>query len=231
PEELGHRRYRARSFRHWQDKLGMIGFAGALPPEVGLPLVNRLDAEADRLRRQGRGRGDVEGRPARCADAFVQMMSGAGKGKARSADLVIVCDLRAYRRGCAHPGEPVHLVGGGPIPVASVRELAEDAFLKAVLHDGVDLHTVAHYGRHVRAEVRTALELGRPPDFDGVVCAEASCDRRYHLEWDHKDPHANWGPNGYDNLEPLCWPHHQAKTVRDRQAGLLGPREPGPDPP
>jgi hypothetical protein len=136
-----------------------------------------------------------------------------------------------FRRGHAHPGEPVHLIGGGPIPVSLVRELSGDAFLKAVLHDGVDLHTVKHFGRHIRAEVRTALELGRPPGFGGLQCADVNCDRRHHLEIDHKNPKANWGPGAYDNFQALCWPHHQEKTARDRQAGLLGPRSPGPDPP
>ncbi|MGH9004076.1 MAG: HNH endonuclease, partial [Acidimicrobiia bacterium] len=231
PEVLGRRRHQARTFRHWRDRLGMVGFAGALPPEVGLPLVNRLDAEADRLRRQARRDGGVESWHNYAADALVKLSSGSGSGRAPRADLVIVCDLRAYRRGHAHPGEPVHLIGGGPIPVSLVKELAEDAFLKAVLHDGVDLHTVKHFGRHIKAEVRAALELGRPPEFTGITCAEAHCDRRYHLEWDHIDPHANWGPSAYDNFQGLCWAHHQEKTSRDRQGGLLGPREPGPDPP
>ncbi|MGH8975446.1 MAG: DUF222 domain-containing protein, partial [Acidimicrobiia bacterium] len=231
PGDLHRRQHQARTFRHWRTRLGMVGFEGQLPPEVGLPLVHRLDAETDRLQRQAKRDGRREQWDAHAADAFVKLASGAGQGRAHRADLVVVCDLRALRRGHAHPGEPVHLLGGGPIPVSLVRELAGDAFLKAVLHDGVDLHTVKHFGRHIRAEVRTALELGRPPDFEGLTCSDANCDRRHHLEIDHKNPNANWGPNAYDNFQALCWPHHRAKTTRDRHAGLLGPREPGPDPP
>jgi hypothetical protein len=231
PEELYAGQHRARSFRHWRDDLGMVAFRGALPPEVGLPFVNRLDAETDRIRRLARREGNTEPREAHAADAFVKLLSGAGSGKANSADLVIVCDLRAYRRGHAHPGEAAHIVGGGPLPVSVVRDLARDAFLKAVLHDGVRIDTVAHLGRHIKAELRTALELGAPPDFDGVTCSEAGCDRRHGLEWDHVDPKANWGPTSYDNLQPRCWPHHQEKTERDRQAGLLRVPGQGPDPP
>ncbi|MGH9038143.1 MAG: DUF222 domain-containing protein [Acidimicrobiia bacterium] len=238
PEDLHRRQHAARSFSHWLDELGMVGFKGLLPPEVGLPFVNRLDAETDRLRGQAKrdntqegGEGDCEGRDAYAADALMKLVAGGGKGRAHSADVVIVCDLRAFRRGHAHPGEPVHLVGGGPVPVSVVKELAGDAFLKAVVHDGTRIETVIHYGRHIKAEVRTALELGAPPDFDGVTCAAAGCDRRYHTEWDHKDPKANWGPTAFDNFQALCYPHHQDKTARDRNAGLLSPREPGPDPP
>jgi hypothetical protein len=41
--------------------------------------------------------------------------------------------------------------------------MAGDAFLKAVAHDGVRIETVAHFGRHISAELRTALELGALP--------------------------------------------------------------------
>ena len=150
------------------------------------------------------------------------MLDGTGTGKARTADLVIVQDLRAYRRGHAHPGELSHIIGGGPIPVRVARELAKDAFLKVVLHDGVNIHTVAHFGRRRPAELNTALELGGPPDFDGVTCCELGCDRRYGLQWDHIDPVANDGPTSVENLQPLCWPDHHDKTARDRAAGLLG---------
>jgi hypothetical protein len=41
----------------------MIGFAGELPPEVGIPIMNRLDAETDRLwqraRQEAGGRGEA----------------------------------------------------------------------------------------------------------------------------------------------------------------------------
>jgi len=231
PEDLHRRQHQERSFRHWRNDLGLVAFAGALPPEVGVPFVNRLDAETDRLRRQAKRDGNAEARDAYAADALMKLAAGAGQSKAPRADLVIVCNLRAYRRGHTHPGEPCHIVGGGPIPVSLVHQVAEDAFIKAVLHDGKRIETVVHYGRHISAEVRTALELGPVPDFDGVTCTEANCDRRYHLEWDHVDPSANWGPTSYDNLKPRCYPHHQEKTARDRKAGLLRGRGRGPDPP
>jgi 5-methylcytosine-specific restriction endonuclease McrA len=93
--------------------------------------------------------------------------------------------------------------------------------LKVVLHDGVAIHTVAHLGRRRPVHLKTALELGGPPDFDGVHCAESGCDRTYHLQWDHKDPRANGGETSFENMQPLCPPHHVEKTERDRKAGLL----------
>ena len=110
----------------------------------------------------------------------------------------------------------------GPVPVSVVAEVVGDAFVRAVAHDGVRIDTVLHVGRHIPAELRTALELGALPALDGVRCRDEGCGRRYGLEWDHDDPVANGGPTSMDNLVPRCWPHHRDKTERDRKAGLLG---------
>jgi hypothetical protein len=163
------------------------------------------------------------------AHAFLRMLEDGGKGKAHQADLVIVCDLAAYRRGHAHDGEPCHIIGGGPIPVALARELGQDAFLKAVLHNGTEIHTITHFGRRYPAVLRTALMLGAPPAFEGRICSEPGCDRRHHLEIDHIDPCANGGQTSYENLGSPCWPHHRHKTERDRKAGLLRGKPRGPD--
>jgi 5-methylcytosine-specific restriction endonuclease McrA len=39
-------------------------------------------------------------------------------------------------------------------------------------------------------------------------------------------PRASGGPSSKANLKPRCWPCHQAKTKKDRRAGLLGPPDP-----
>jgi len=219
PAQLFARQHAARYLRHWVDRSGMVCLSGALPPAQGLPLVNRLDALAQGLRKaRGKGADSFE---ACSADALVELSAGGAKKSSRS-DLNIVVDLRAYRRGHAQPGEPCHLVGGGPVPVAWLREALADPFVKAVVHDGVKVLRVAHLGRHMKAELRTALELGKPPGFEGTSCAGPGCGAHYGLQWDHRDPVANLGPTSYDNLQPLCRPDHWEKTRRDREAGLLG---------
>ncbi len=225
-EDLHRRQQQARQFRHWRDRLGMVCFAGALPPETGLPLVRGVEVAAHRGRRAARQRGDRQERfEAYAADALAALATGGGKPRRSDrADLVIVCDLYAWRRGHAHPGEVCHLIDGGPLPVHVAKQLSPDAFLKAVLHDGVKIDTVAHFGRHRPAELQTALDLGPIPAFTGAHCAD--CGQRWGLQWDHVDPVANGGPTTYLNLQPRCWADHHAKTERDRQAGLLGPRPP-----
>jgi hypothetical protein len=220
-EVLHRRQHQARRLRHWRDGLGMIRLEAALAPEVGVALVNRLDAECDRLRRS-MPPDQRELRAASAADALVALVDGRGTAKASGPELVIVCDVTAWRRGATEPGEVCAIVGGGPVPVAVARDLGRDGFLKAVLHDGRRIDTVAHFGRHIPAELRTALELGAPPDFEGARCVDEGCGRRHGLEWDHLDPVANGGATSFDNLVPRCWPHHRDKTERDRAAGRLG---------
>src|SRR5713101_2220040 len=99
-KDLHAEQHRRRSVRHWRDELGMVCFRGALTPEIGVEFVNRLDAETDRVRRAARrvagcagGGVEMEDWPAYAADAFARMVAGQGKGHARRADVVVVCDL------------------------------------------------------------------------------------------------------------------------------------------
>ena len=232
-DELHSEQRRARYFRHWRDRLGMVCIAGALPPDVGVPLVNRLDhaaARACRAAREASPESGLEKWEAYAADALVELCAGPAQSRrSDNAELVIVCDLNAWRRGHAHPSETCHIIGGGPIPVEVAKELTKDAFLKAVLHDGVAINTVKHFGRYYPAELRTALDLGPVPEFSGRQCAQ--CGSRWGLEYDHINPVGNRGPTSYANVQALCWADHQAKTESDRQAGLIRGRPPKSDGP
>jgi hypothetical protein len=223
-DELHAEQRRVRSVQHWVDEIGMIAGRFRLRPEVGVPFVNRLDAETDRVQRAARRDGNTEARDAHAADAFVTMTSGNGKGKSTRADVVFVCDVAAAVRGHTHGDELCHVIGGGPVPVSVVREAAVSAFVKVAVRDGTKLDTIVHYGRKIPAELRTALELGDPERLDGAVCSEDGCDRRHHLEMDHDDPVAHGGVTSYENIKLRCKPDHWAKTERDRKAGLLDGR-------
>jgi 5-methylcytosine-specific restriction endonuclease McrA len=227
-EELHARQRSARELRHWIDDLGMVRGTFALAPLEGVPIVNRLEAETDRIRRLARREGSDEPRAAHGADALVKMFAGTGTGKADRADMVIVYDRTAALSGAGE--EKAHVVGGGPIPVAQARRLAERCFLKAVIHDGTRIETIKHLGRKLPAELRTAIGLGDPPGFEGFICID--CGKRYGIQRDHLNPVANGGLTSYDNLRGRCWDCHEKKTEADRKAGLLrGKRKETGEPP
>jgi hypothetical protein len=118
-------------------------------------------------------------------------------------------------RGGAVDGEVCEIPGVGPVDVAWVRELIGSAFLTAVIKRGKDILTVAHLGRHIPAEVRTALLVsGRECDVEG-------CNNRGYLERDHTHDYAQGGPTSFANLGWLCYLHHRRKS----SGWLLGPRD------
>jgi hypothetical protein len=224
-EELHTQRQAAREVVHWKDRsLGMICGRFALPPEVGVPFINRLDRETDRVWRNAKRSGVSITREQCAADALVSLCRGGTKPSKGRTDVVYVVDLKAQVRGYALPGEACHIVGGGPVALSVVQDQVKDAFIKVALHDGTRVDTIVHYGRRRPALLQSVLDLGAPPEFDGVTCAEHGCDRQHGLEWDHDNPVANDGPTSYENLVARCWPHHRDKTERDRKAGRLGPK-------
>jgi 5-methylcytosine-specific restriction endonuclease McrA len=83
--------------------------------------------------------------------------------------------------------------------------LAEDAVVKVLLTDAVDVRAVASAGRTIPAVVRTALEDR------GRICAAPGCDVTRRLEIDHVVPLADGGTTTLDNLQWLCGWHHRRK--------------------
>ena len=79
-------------------------------------------------------------------------------------------------------------------------------------------------GRYVPAELRTALELGSPPELDGTRCS--GCGRRFRLQWDHVQPVCAGGVTSYANQDAKCWECHGRKCDEERAAGLYRKRPP-----
>ena len=107
-------------------------------------------------------RDDLDGRPFAAA-RFVDCPSRA------PATVVARVDHTAFTRGHTVAGEVCEIVGVGPIPVAVARRLADDAFLKALIHDGTDVLAVSHLGRSIPARLRTAVEELYPECALGAV--------------------------------------------------------------
>jgi hypothetical protein len=114
-------------------------------------------------------------------------------------------------------GEVCKIPGVGPVSPEVARDIGKDAFLNGLFFDGVDLRQFKRWTKHIPVEVAVALELGDPPEFDGVTCVD--CGNRFRTEFDHVEPRAATGPTSRRNLAPRCWSCHRAKTAQDRRNG------------
>lgn len=121
--------------------------------------------------------------------------------------LIVRIDHTALLRGHTIPGEVCEIAGIGPIPVTTARELARDAFLTAVVTDGIDIQRVVHLGRAATAHQRTALQAR------GMTCAVPGCGTTTRLEIDHVDGWAITRRTHIDQLDWLCHFHHGQKTT------------------
>ena len=150
-----------------------------------------------------------------CAhDALFHLLQASGvesigPGRGSHVKTVIRIDHTAFTRGQVEPGETCEIVGVGPIPVSVAKALSVDAFYAAVITRGVDIVNVAHLGRAVTAEQRTALQLRDP------TCAVPGCTTSAGLEIDHTTSATGWADTRrttLDELARLCHHHHQQKT-------------------
>ena len=134
------------------------------------------------------------------------MLSGAGtKAKPKKPELVVLVSHEVAQRGWSdvRDGEVCKIPGVGPIDPQDAKEIAEDAFLNGVFFDGVDLRNFKRWTRNTPVEVLTALQLGEPPDFDGVKCVD--CGNRFRNENDHDEiPHCAGRPASTTTSDPVA---------------------------
>ena len=129
----------------------------------------------------------------------------------------VMIDHEPLVRGSTLPGETCEIPGTGPVNVEWVRSLLGEAFVTAIVKKGKDITTVAHLGRHIPAELKTAMIVS------GRECSIEGCTGREYLELDHCEvDHAQGGPTAKWNLTWMCSIHHTRKT----QGWILGPPDP-----
>jgi Domain of unknown function (DUF222) len=216
PRARAARQHAARSFRMWTADDGMFEGHLKVTPEIGGRLKAVIDRATDRAIQARRGR-DFETREAHAADALSSTILDSKMRGAIQSRVHIVIDHGALVRGQALAGEQCEIAGVGPVSVAWVRELLGEAFVTAVVKRGKDITTVAHLGRHIPAEVETALIVS------GRECDIEACHGRGYLERDHSEiDHAKGGPTALWNLQWLCATHHKRKTA----GWVLGERDP-----
>ncbi len=211
--------HKGRYFRHWLDPDGAFRAECKLTADQGARLVSAIESRADVLFDEARKAGNHEAPAAYAVDALVELATGTGLragpddadgGRSGAGAVIhIRIDAAALRRGHVGPGEICEIPGIGPVPVATVRALLPESFVKVFVCDGVDIRTVCHVGRSIPARVRSALEERDP------VCVVPGCGVAVGLEIDHyRIGFADGGVTALDKLARLCHFHHAMKTYR-----------------
>jgi len=148
-------------------------------------------------------------------DALVQLAergrSASGvdaKGNVKPRYLTILrVDWDALVRGTCKAEEICEIAGLGPVSVETARGLLGESILKLVITKGVDVMNVTHLGRGVSVAQQIAL-LWRQPG-----CTREGCPNTRGLENDHRDDFARVRCTRLDNIDPLCDPDHDLKTL------------------
>jgi hypothetical protein len=122
------------------------------------------------------------------------------------AKIIVRIDHAALWRGHTIEGEICEISGIGPLPVSVVQDWMKDAFLAAIVTDGVDIRSVVHLGRRPTALQRTALQWLSP------TCTREGCGHSARLEIDHDIDWAVTHTTCLDALDPLCDHDHDLKT-------------------
>jgi hypothetical protein len=214
---------RSRSCRTWVDLEGAWNLSLRHLPEVGAEIEALLAPFTHARHEAARTVGTREPRDAYRADAVLDLAraSRAGgtatpKGARQAETKVFVhVDLATLQAGSTRPGSTCHVDGLGPVDVEHVRSLLGEAFVVALIQDGVDVRRVVHLGRRVTAHQRSALEAR------GQRCEVPGCDVTWGLEIDHVTGWALTGTTRIDDLAWICHHHHDRKTHRGYR--LTGP--------
>ena len=244
--------HRGRYLKIWQDNDGAARLSARLTPDAMAEVAAGLEPfEAD-VFAAARAAGQREPYHAYLADALVAMaaatrsdLSGGapeagtgrrGHGSRPGTTVHVLVDHAALLRGHTIQGETCEIAGIGPVPVATVKAMMADAYLAAIVTDGVDVYRVAHLGRAVTAHQRSALEVR------DRECVVPGCHVSRHLEIDHVEPWAATRVTKLDALARLCSFHHAKKTHEGYRLhgppghwtwsapdDLEGPLEPGPE--
>ena len=209
-----HRRIHSqRRLQFFTDIEGGRNMAGRGTPELVARIETALEPLIDDLFDKAWAEGRREPREAYAFDALVMLADQDPEpepGKKRRAPkprytALLHAPFEALVRGAIAGEETCEIVGVGPVPIRTARDLLGESILKLVITKGVDVANVVHLGRGPTAAQRIAL-LWTSPKCSNIECS------RMRVEIDHGEPWADKQETVLGNLRPFCGHDHDLKT-------------------
>ena len=206
--------HRERHYKSWKDGDGAYCFSGKTTAMVGAEIEALLGAEADAVFKAAWAEGRRESHGAYKLDALVRLLrlgggaaetpSSSSRRKASNVQVIVRVDASRLAGD-----EGVCETSTGPIPVDdAIGAILAGAFTKIVLKTGVDITKVTHQGRHIPAEVKTAVM-----DRDGFKCVHCGATQQLQIHH-YKVDYAKGGATAYWNLGTLCRHCHDLVTTK-----------------
>lgn len=202
--------HRERFYKSWIDHEGAWRFEGKGTAIDGAKFDAHIAAEADQVFKAAWAEGRRESQAAYRFDALMNLAKHGGTaGSARAAKPPTVV-IRVDASRLAGEEDGVCETSHGPVPVdEAIGAILAGGFTKVVLRDGVDITKVAHVGRHIPAELKTAVM-----ERDGFACVRPGCGATQRLEIHHyRVDYAKGGATSYWNLCTLCRHDHDLVTT------------------
>jgi len=203
-EQARHDRiHRERFYKSYSDADGAYCFEGKTTAAAGARIEAAIAAEADNVFKAARAEGRNEPLTAYRLDALVNLVCGGG-AKVDTTVVIRVDESRLREEGgmCESPST-------GPVPVSeAIGAILAGAFVKVLAHNGTDISTVSHYGRHIPEVVRTAIH-----ERDGYTCVRPGCGATSKLQIHHwVVDYGKRGATAYWNLASVCPHDHHLLT-------------------
>ncbi len=207
-----------RHFRWRQDENGGIRSEFFCDEIAWARVAPELEREA-KARWKAAGSAAGESLAAHRMDALIDILAGSrsgsgsgsgggsGSGNAAKAEILVVIDAAALRRGTTEGDELCEIEGIGPVSVLAATELLTESGLRYLVKEGFDIKTVTKSTRDIARSIDMALIVR------DRTCARPGCGKRLGLEKDHrKVDYGDHGPTELDNLVRLCPECHDLKT-------------------
>jgi hypothetical protein len=136
--------------------------------------------------------------------ALLQLLTQPNHDTDTGAQITVIVDERTLFAG-HHPGSISEHTNGTPIPIAQVQEMACNATLTPILHDGYGVAIdIGRARRYASPTQRQALETMY------ATCFHTDCDVPVtHCHAHHITYWNNGGHTDLNNLLPTCEHHHR----------------------
>jgi hypothetical protein len=203
--------HRDRSLRTWTDPGGTAHLHAAGTPDAIARITMALEPYEGAVLDAARKAGRREPFEAYRFDALVALAQARATGEttkgggSRFTGIVLV-DHAALQRGKTEPGETCELLGVGPVPVAVATGLLGDAFLAAVVTEGIDIASVVHLGHAPTAHQWSAL-IARDRG-----CVVPGCHQTTGLQAHHLPEFVITKHTVLAELALVCGFHHDQAT-------------------